>query len=1843
MMKEKEKQSSSSTATKSTKSKDASSTSSTLKRKKTDDTVSSTTTTTATVANTTTATSTASTNKKQKNSTTSVNATPALPIDNAPTWDGTTAIESLTVGELIESLKGKQINLRIQVAEYLLEHRIAGLSEKSGHLLMWAMDVVLKTYSNYRSRALEGVSDPLCYQVRYWSLIKRIIEKIDVASTNVQLTSEHLVSFLEFIFNAMSNFVKSPAPLAVATATSTSASASTSNAMDTNGDANSGTTSSSSSSNNKKLKKFQVSSSPPPPLALIPLASDIIKHALPLFLAVDILREMPLFFEAIHPLLIHAIRKHQQDEQLIVIFGLVRHLLEYLVHQVQVRSNSRHLQTIVLNLLPYLLTYRHSIQCLLARANTQTEPAAATAHGLTIGCIDQLLQWALFHPDSHWASYTTILFQGWIAEVEQPKTPSKKSKDSGYLSSSQSTTPTATSPTSSSLNSSTSGTSTKGKESSADSNAASSLFQGQAILDRFQQIITNKESLSPATYDDAPLENVVLGCLPQLLRLFAVQLSQYGIRHITDFAKYDNDSTLTELKKVQLLEFAFFRKLFLMFLSGGYSPKFNQALINKHPSSYFSAMSALLATLSDMNIFYQDNDNQMRFLQLQLEVTVRIVSQPKAPVEQMSGALQLLASFAKISHVIVDPHLHTIFHSLLSSPQQAQGTTSTVQAHSDNLLHTLFDTYLAIRQSDNLIDKLNKTIISGKLRSMCIDKLTNRRVLDKLATHFAALPFGQVPLIWNQFFDVWRDYFSLQINEGDDIRDPLLIERLTCFASIWSTFLDNIQMTTFVTQKLEKQLDQTFSLIVDPLLNTIAKAKGKSSSSSKSSSKSSKSKDTPSKSSSKSKDVEIDTGMDSSNYSQLHSFVHRLSIAKDTEGANKYNYHRQQFTYYQRYETELEPSKILGYLITLFDGDSQTSGITTDLQTTILTLAISRVQQLNSLLQSVPNHQAEKVTAKKISSVHLSSLEHHAPSDITKEMQFIVYKVLERLKSNTELEHMWKLVLDNICIWCDYATPKHIQYVLTKMIRQGGVNPSSQTQAQSLFTNVLTNSQFYEIESFREQFPTMLAKEVQRAVEHLITGSKTQKKMATLFSAIGENLSGHDDCQSFSEIVQLITSTLKSLELSAKDLLQDQDVWNHLAWLLALIPAMNASYIQVDCVGTLTLLPVIIDIVISAIELDDGNDKAFTEMVYRALLANRKLLKYCLQKDQSRLVQIIPLSIWISIVFNNSKSTASFEHVVDNVGLITHHLNDIQHIIASELWEKHPMDFTELTELAMKENKHSSKDSFGSGGVGIILKSIVDSVENGFKKSLPSDLEEQLQCLDKPVHKFIDELVVTPKDGLAAILSKRRDQLETTVYYLWLSISKADPSTMSRVERLDITPEEADTVIKLARAIGPFISNLNPQNIAKVPITLQTSIVSLLDLCSKISANIILQRKNNGTDATSSDTRNTTLQESSYLVSLHLYLIGLYPVQSKLSKQLSNSLLHFGQHNQIDNFMPMLVQLLSNEHLKEQQFQVLHIINLLINSGTRQMLPAVLSSLIETCVSVVYSCVSHSEPHTQHPLLNNALMLLAKLADRVNPQQSGGEAMQTIMTIFLAFEGPFVYSVPRSLKSYQAEQSYDTLPMEVVDFQIVAASQSQTSHPTRHIKMDSELFTNLCRLLYSVQRSKGKHFVKLISPFINCLRYLLFGLANDDYGLDDRCARSLSRLLEDFSKFKDAKNYLHHIILDYINILTYQPSAATASVASSTSTSSTSSISSTTTSTSNNKHPEHQQQRHKLKQVQYYLTIDIRRSLQPGLIAVFGSIDNTMRESLFKSLGDESKGHFKTLYEQHQSERYTGK
>ncbi|KAF2073226.1 hypothetical protein CYY_005453 [Polysphondylium violaceum] len=1717
-------------------------------------------------------------------------------------WEGATPIESLSVGELVSSLTGRQHNLRIVVAEYIDSlPKLIGFPEKSSYLLNWTLDNLSKSFVNWKQpekaqQLIEKNIEPLCFEQRYWTLLESLSNKQykiiqqqlqqqdqdqqqqqqqQDSTNNIKLSVEYLTFFFEILLNSIRNL--------------NSKLSSNSNSSNNN----------SSSAQSKKKKAvnvpYLITSSPPPPKVLLEITQRILPSVISFYSSEDVLKEIPALLENAIPIIIvhlgdidETMADSEKTEYLNTVFDLFNSLFNYILNQVKLGTNSKTLFTVILNqLLPSILMLLDTLETLI-KTNSTFSDHCLIAHQL-LTTIQYLLKWSLYHPDSHWDSYPQFLFHDWLKKANN----SKDSKDTKSASKEKTKTDKE-----------------KEKQSSVDKEQQQ--FQCTLVFERISQLLVNKENVAVVSLNDKSMSDIVASHLDKFLEYFIEQVRSISTRFSTA-QWFEGDS-----KEEHMLEFGYFRKIFNMLDS-------NKALLEKNPS-YYTCLARILNKVSEFNIFYTSNQPQTQYLtaianqysQLLLQSTgsTKKASAPLAtPV--VSGVYLCLAQIPKISHLIIESKITDILSHCWSN-QQTEGLENY-----DLLVGSLMDCYFSIRQMDTLLSKVFSSISNGKIRkfndtAFFVGAFHNAKHLERL---FAELPFGQVPIIWNLFLDEYKDNYLVQINEpDDDIRDPLLAQRLTRFVALWVSFFDSIKISSFVYKMVLQLLPNTYAFVVDPLLNEISKSKSKK------------------KKASDSAILPLLLKLYSS-FLQVHSFINRQTIIKEGKGGeNDFGYHPQQFYYYQLCEKELEFSKVVEYICNTQQADMFLDMVNTE-------LFVQRIQQLHSILSSVSLIRYQRTQrTPSFGKICVSSYEENtfSPQDIETEITDIVAHVLSTFISKaidkcqqddnlaqalslslfnitTELESVYlksKLLVSHISTWCDYASTESIQAVLGIIVSPiKKSNKSTTVTIKSIFHSLLTNPMFFELKVFQKALPYVLSTLQANLMKSLVKNKKVSEKIQDIYTSIKNLIIDSPTAASYAEIIADIKSCFEKTKLSSTDVAMDQQAqWEDLIWLVSLAPSFHPQYFPIEMVGPLVLSAIVVDN-LATVLLKGSN--AIPEHFYQLVLSTRKFTKFAFEKDQSRLVQIIPMETWINmIVHSNMYSSRELAYPILYTSL------EIQYLYNNELWEHSPMELKKLTEKIMNLKDCADIQLYL---ISTIFQSIsnfdvtktnasnstTSSVSMGDKPNastaLPPDLTKVLSGVETRIKDFITSVLAQTNATIGQYLIQHQPEFMCSVYYHRYAIFNNDI-------RFGVPSELASTLSALVSKVGVFISSLNNQesttSLTQLSLMLQISLISLVDLYSRIYSKI---------------SPPISSVESLHILSLLTHMQSCYADDSKLYKMISSSIIIFIQtNNQLGYLLNSIINLMESpiEKIQLNSFQLLfHFISAVV--GTKRI------NLLKNPLKLVCHIVNIINQTQSQNIIISALNLLSKLMS-INSIDSKGECIPIILCIMNTFENPFIFSTPlKSIHSFHVE-AISSCPMTLFTKDDNCNNISKNS-------ITNDIFNSIYRLLYIVQKYKNDNLINYLPAFVSCLRYLLYSIANQNNDPNEKTLKKMARLFELLSSNKKSEIYFQSLIVDYVQLVKY----------STTITPSSSSTSNNNKNNSNNNSSGAAGNILKKKQFvgpQYYLSTESRSTLLPGIFSLIEKCDSNNNKELFTALDDTSRGIFQTLIDQYQSSfKYTGK
>ncbi|KAM9977317.1 hypothetical protein ACTFIR_011179 [Dictyostelium discoideum] len=974
---------------------------------------------------------------------------------SADSWDGTTPIENLTIGQLISSLNGRQHNLRIIVAEYMNSlNRLIGFTEKTPYLLNWVLDNLSKSFINWKQpekseQLIQKGIEPLFFEERYWTLLESLVTKqislqhqqqqqqqqndttnnsalTSNSSNSIKLSNEYLQFIFEIILNSIRN-------------------------IDLKLDIFNSTNLQQPMIISKKKKNinipYQLTTSPPPPIKLLEFSKRISTLLIKIFSSDELMKEIPLLLENLIPLSIKYLRNSKylllkNESTIISIIDLYQTLFQYLLVQTKLGINYKSMFTTTLStLLPHIITLLNTLENISSIIPTSSQ---------LIETIDQFLKWTLYHPESHWDSYSFILFSDWLKKIVKDTTSKEKGKENekSKLKSKENEKEKEKQKQKE-----------KQKENEKEKEKEKEdlqIYQPQLILDSLLQIINgNNEVLNRVVCfnEKDTVSSILVNSLYKFLIYFIEQYESFGYRHFKDIVQWYDGANHKDEK---FIEFAYFRKLFSLINT--------PTLLSNNPT-YYESVAKLLNQVSILNIFHISNRHQVDYLSntvansfyLYLSASSKTNNNQNNQNNQikqeiiLNGIYKCLTSIIKISNTLIGNKLKDIIlphiwsnNISTSTPTTTATTTITTKDGDDDdnesllfnngrceFLKSTFDSYFEIRQMDTLLTMVFQSIIS--VRSFGSDSKfsINQDFLKHISKLFSNLPFGQVPIIWSLFLEEWQGYYITQLNEsnnkslGDDndqsMLDPMFSYRLEYFIKLWSTFLDGITISSFVYKMILQLLPNTFQSIVDPILNEIYKSSSSTTSSSSSSKKSSKSSSKSSSSKSNNNNNNNNSIINLlklySSFLQVHSFIHRQTIISGKSGENEFGYHPQQFYYYQLCEKELEFSKVIEYLINNNNFENNYSN-----KLIASKLLIQRVQQLHSILSSVSianykrninnnnnisnnnnnnnnyinqkSNNSKNIENDKIKYISSYSNQQYSPKDIEYELIDIVYYLL---------------------------------------------------------------------------------------------------------------------------------------------------------------------------------------------------------------------------------------------------------------------------------------------------------------------------------------------------------------------------------------------------------------------------------------------------------------------------------------------------------------------------------------------------------------------------------------------------------------------------------------------------------------------------------------------------------------------------------------------------------------------------------------------------------------------------------------------------------------------------------
>ncbi|EGC33151.1 hypothetical protein DICPUDRAFT_81047 [Dictyostelium purpureum] len=1779
---------------------------------------------------------------------------------NVSTWDGVSPIENLTVGELISSLNGRQHQLRIIVAEYMNSlNRLIGFTEKTPYLLNWVLDNLSKSFINWKQpekadQLVQKGLEPLCFEERYWELLKTLVNKqiilqeqkkdqqehekkqdeqnnteVSNSSTSTAASSVKLSNdYLQFIFEIILNSIRNIDPKL-------------------NSCINDGTELATTSATSKKKKNiniaYQVTTSPPPPIKLLESSKTIIKQFIKIYSSDELMKEIPVFLENSIPLFIKYIRglemkdKQEQNQTIESILDLFNTLFQYLLVQIKLGIHYKLIfSTVLSSLLPHILTLENTL------FNIQSLFPFKTVIRELSEAILEFIKWSLYHPESHWDSYPYFLFSDWLKKINKEDKKDTVSKDSK-------------SKTKSKEEKQPSKKEEKEKEKESDT-----MFQPQLILERLSQLINNEVSGNNSKIicykSNENISLIVLNSLDKFLNSFIESYNSYGYRHFKDINQWYEGNHKDE----KFIEFAYFRRLFNLFTPN---------LLSNNPVYYESA-SKLLDQISILNIFHISNRYQVDYLSNSiakpyysfLSNKSTLSKGKKQPEEQpnevlIGGVYKCLTSLVKVSNTIISSKLKdVILPNIWSSPETAK------EEPRSELLISIFDSYFEIRQIDTLLTLLFQSLINSQIRTFNKKSLSNKFIahLKKL---FANLPFGQVPIIWNLFLEEWKSYYVTQLNEFDpEFADPTFSNRLENFIKLWSTFLDSISISSFVYKMILQLLPNTYQSIVDPILNEISK------------------KNNPD--GVKGENLLLLLNLYSS-FLQVHSFIHRQTIVDKSSklnGENDYGYHPQQFYYYKLCEEELEFSKVIEFISNQYLGseDFTTRAI-------VSKILIQRVQQLHSILSSVSiTHYKRKSSLSqsspnsmfqssdgKIKSISSLDSDQFTPKDIESELFEIIYYLLNsfiKLVSNNDLLFTTynqegesntnlslaiiqsKLLINNISTWCEYSTVENIQNILKFIISPPQViktidTPQSSTNnnisVYSLFQNLLSNPLFFELKIFQHNFPIVLC-QMERDIitKELIKSNKLFEKVTEIFNDVQDRLVNSTlltpSNTSYAEIITEIQDCF-SKKISVKDFnISDPNKWERLTWLVSMAPSFHPLYIPIELIGPLVLSSIAINhISVILLKQPDGtisNNNNSLDYIYRLILSSRRFIKFCFEKDQSRLVQIIPMNIWIDLIF----SSRMFEPVDIKYPILFTSL-EIQNHYDNELWKHSPMELIKLTDKIMNRKtpimesptQNSNKNITNSDISTIkpyliagILKSISQSTANSGVSSkqsadfLPPDLQSIIKNVEPDINSFFEKMFKSCVDNptpqvIVPFLTQYQAEFSLLVYHLWyqLQFNQTDSESLSKL------------LITVSLA-GVFISSLDQETIHQHSLIIQNAIISLLDLFSRWHSKLLSTGSRDKQLVISAE---SLVMDSIHVLSLLIKMLSFYPEDSKLHKSIATVIIQFFQlDNHLGNLLNSIIILMKSD-IEKIQYHSFNLLNYFIVSiiGTKRI------NLLKNPIKVITPIVNIINQANSEPLIVLGLNLLSKIMS-INTIDLNGDSIPLILSSMSNFSSPFIYSIPtKPIHSFHTEP-ISNYPMTLFVKEDGANNFNKGLKPNI---ITVSILNSVYRLLYIILKYRNNELSKYISSFVSCLRFLLYSISNESNKSlinNDKSVKKVGRLLEVFSANKNHELYFQYLVIDYIQLVRYSTTAINTTTA-------------TTSSNLGNSIINSLSNKKQFVGPNYHLSVEMRNLLLPGIFSLIEKSDSNSKNELFQSLEDTGRGIFQNIISQYQSYKYTGK
>eukprot|EP01132_Coremiostelium_polycephalum_P000690 gene690-851_t len=1671
-------------------------------------------------------------------------------------WDGSTPIEQCTIGDLLASLSGRQHNLRIEVAEYINKSpKLYGFPEKSQYLLNWTLENLAKSFDT-------------------WKLPEK-------SSINIKSKDS---------LNCKSMETTTPTTTTVAT----------------------------TSSKKKSIPPYEITSSPAPSLKFLERSKNIAISMVTIYVDSheECVNKMAQFLENSVPLFLNSIRSITREnnsnssslsvEEYKIIdqyLELYNFLYKCLLNQTTLKNNSKNLFSIILNqLLPSILVLQYSLELL---ANNKTTTAALplnTTNSINtiLDTISSLLQNSLYHPESAWDTYNHFLFEDWLKRKikSDDKDKQQSSNNDNINNNSQNDKP-------------------KNKKldpKQQQQQKEESNFQSVQLLNKLSQLIHLDSSSSTTTnldhliaIDGEKLNFVTIKSLKKFLEYFIKQFNRFGKKKFSfnhnlwdagiSTGSSGSGNTTLDLKFV---EFGYFRKLFNII---------DPQLLERDPRFYIGQQQ-LLTFVSENNIYHLSNQHQQKFFNELVKVYIQHTSNSSNGTT-LSGISICIASIIRINQLLVEDNLVGILIKMWSSP---------LIQECDELMISLLETYQSIRQIDSILKLFFKALISTKI-TVFNQSFLQQTVISKLGTVFNQLPFGQVPIIWEIIFDEWNGYYITQLNEPETDRPPAFVERLTRFSLIMSTYLEKIEISSFVSTKLQQLIPSNYNSIVDPILNYISITKRQQKSQPPTTTK----KKSATKSSSNiSSDLILPLLQIYSSFLQIHSFIHRKKIIEEGQGQNNYGYHPQQFYYYQLCEEELEMSKISEFLYSSYKINTIDT-LNRPLLYTTCRFYIQRIQQLNSILQSVSivsynKENDEMDTSTDNDDIRVSNLLDCSPENIDNELHDVVKSLLNHLLSylkqnietiNVKVDEpklvplsadlsldqiyysLWNLTLENIFNWSNYASTQHIKETL-KLI----TSPQSTEQRciQNLFTIQLGNSSFYELKPFQKLVPQVLCSHLNSSILECLNTSKKnpafEKEITSIFNSVQE-IMPTNDTKSIQKVITKIFNGKRLDEfksISVKDF-QLED-WSKLIWYLALIPSFHPLYLPNEFTASLLLLPIVVDKILNQVQTP--NDEQQLSALYKSCLAARKFILFCLEKEGIKFNELIPSDIWIHQIFINSHKYSK----IDDRYPILHTSFEILDLYIGQILKNNPSDLEHLIKSIKSENNDQLTMFMMSG----IFKSV--SQHNGIVNN--KNFYQEIKPFEVKIKKHLMELIHS-KSSIESLLN-HQVEFSCVVYHLRLIVLDSNYPTTNKDETYQL-------ISNLVGSLGPLIASVSKSNINQLSHSLQSSITSILDLYSRIYSRAMTTSANEELNESIVDDSHGPLK-SLHLLSLLAHLYSVYPENSIMGHQLSNSILQFIQNSNQLRFLLVSISGLLNSQQESIQKMAINLLNILVNGivGTRRI-----SSLLKNCTKLISSIVTLLTGTNSQEIFIMGMKLLSKLVS-IKTIDIKNECVSIILYSVTNLSGPFIYSIPRLKLDYQQPED---LPMEL-----------SLSSETSKLGINSDIFDSLYTLLYNLQQFRLDELSKYLPTYITCLRYLLYSVAIQSNQLLDKHIKKVSRLLEYLSNNNNAVSYFQFIIVDYIQIVKYSTTSQQISITETkTTNSSKSKLKSPSTLKTNN-----------LGGPQYGMTTDMRSLLLPGIFSLIDKYDSNLNRELFNSLDNTGKGIFQNLIDEYQSSfKYTGK